>query len=166
MGLDCNIVLRKGATKDNASARFPRYIGLPCSGLFRSVEKVVGGIRYADFLARVCRVAAGCGCFAAFCVEALDGCGAGEYAAAFMAHDVDEKPGNGISIRRRHIRNGFAGNAAPVICFPGRSGKMFAERFSVFVEELSVGRFQPPREFRGTFLADVDLISLRVNLDK
>src|SRR5580704_863146 len=166
MNLERYIAVRKDVPKDNASARFLRYALMPSSGLLRSVEKIVGGIGNTDFLARVCRVAAGCGGFASFGVEALNAGGAGKYAAAFMTHDVDKKPGNGIGIRRRHIGNGFAGDTAAVICLPGWSGKMFTEGFAVFIEELGVGSFQPPREFRGTSLADVDLISLRVNLDK
>ena len=57
-------------------------------------------------------------------------------------------------------------DAAAVIRFPRRSGEMFAEGFAVFVEELGVGSFQRPRKFRGAFLADVDLIALRMNLKK
>ncbi len=43
---------------------------------------------------------------------------------------------------------------------------MPAERFAVFVEELGVGCFQPPDELRGTLLTDIDLIALRMNLEK
>src|ERR1700676_175647 len=134
MGFDRYFVLRKDGLKDNACAGFPRNSGTLGCGLFRCVEKVVGGIRSADFLAYVRGVAAGRGSFATFGVEALDGCGARENAGAFVAHDVDEKPGNGIGVRRRSISNGFAGDTAAVVRFPGWCGEMFAEGFAILVE--------------------------------
>src|SRR5271163_305790 len=99
MSLERYIVVRKDVPKDNASARFRRYRAMPRSELLRSVEKVVGGIRHANFLTGVYRIASGRGRLATFGVEALDGGGAGEDAAAVMAHDIDEKPGNGIGVR-------------------------------------------------------------------
>jgi len=74
-------------------------MGTPGGGLFPGVEKVVGGIGNADFLAAVRSVAAGRGRFAASGVEALDGGGAGEHAGTFVAHNVDQKPGNGVGVR-------------------------------------------------------------------
>src|SRR5208282_62862 len=106
MSIERYIAARKDVPKDNASAGFPCYLGTSCSVLLRGVEEVVGGIGDAYFLSGTHGVAAGCGRFAAFGVEALDGCGAGEHAAAFMAHDIDEKPGNGISVGRRHVGDG------------------------------------------------------------
>jgi hypothetical protein len=93
-------------------------------------------------------------CFAAFGVEALDGCDAGENAAAIVADDVDEKPWNGIGVRRRRIGNGFAG------------GEMFAEEFAILVEELGVGSLQRPSELRGVTLLGVHLVALRMELEK
>jgi hypothetical protein len=97
-------------------------------------EEVVGGVGDAEFLAGMCCVAAGGGGFATFGVEALDGGGAGEYAAAFMADDIDEEPGDGIGVRRRCIRNSFAGDAATVVGLPRGAGKMFAEGLAGGVE--------------------------------
>src|SRR5712692_1749851 len=135
-------------------------------GLFRGVEEVVSGVWHADFLANVRSVAAGRWCFATFGVEALDGCGAREHAATIVAEDVDEKPWNGISVRRRRIGNGFAGNTAAVTRFPGRSGEMFTEGFAILVEELGVGSLQGPSELRGVTPAGVDLVALRMDLEK
>src|SRR6267143_5589705 len=125
-------------------------------GSLRGVEEVVGGVWNAEFLAEVRSVAAGGRCFAPFGVETLDGCYAGQHAAAIVADDVDEKPRNRLSVGRRRVGNGFAGNTAAVVRFPGRSGKMFAEEFAILVEELGVGSFQRPGELRGVTLAGVD----------
>src|SRR5258706_10193196 len=130
--------------------------------LFRDVEQVVSGIRHADFLADVRSVAAGRWRFATFGVEALDSCGARKHAGAVVAQKVDEKPGNGIGVRRRRIGNGFASDAAAVVRFPGRSREMFAERFAILVEELGIGSFQRPRELCAVGLAGVDLGGLRI----
>jgi len=83
-----------------------------------------------------------------------------------MAKDRDEKPWNGIGVRRRRIGNGLAGDTAAVVRFPRRSGEMLAEQFAVFVEELGIGSLQRPSELRGVTLADVDLVALRVDLKK
>jgi hypothetical protein len=135
-------------------------------GLFRHVEEIVSRVRDADFLADVRSVASGRWCFATFGVEALDGCDAGENAAAIVADDVDEKPWNGIGVRRRRIGNGFAGDTAAVARFPGRSGEMFAEEFAILVEELGVGSLQRPSELRGVTLLGVHLAALRMELEK
>src|SRR5258708_17438544 len=143
-----------------------RYLKGKTEGSLRGVEDVVGGVWNAEFLAEVRSVAAGGRCFAPFGVETLDGCCAGEHAAAIVADDVDEKPRNRLSVGRRRVGNGFAGNTAAVVRFPGRSGEVFAEGFAVLVEELGVGSFQRPGELRGVTLAGVDLIALRVDLEK
>jgi hypothetical protein len=60
-----------------------------CRWLLWSVEQVISGVWHADLLADVGTVAVGRTRFAAFGVEALDGRGAREHAAAFVAYDVD-----------------------------------------------------------------------------
>src|SRR5712675_1338191 len=140
-----------------------RSLSRRAAGSLGGEEQIVGGVWRTDFLADVRSVAAGGGCFASFGVEALDGCGAGEHAAAFVGDDVDQEPGNGIWVGRRCVRDGFAGDTAAIAGFPRRPGEMFAEGLSVVVEELRVGGFQRPCELRGVGLADVDLITFRVN---
>ena len=97
-------------------------------------EEVVGGVGNAEFLAEVRSVAAGRRCLAPVGVEALDGGSARKDAAAIVADDVDQKPGNRISVGRGRIGNGFAGDTAAVVGFPGRSREMFAEGFAILVE--------------------------------
>src|SRR5229473_3767772 len=143
-----------------------RYLKGKTEGSLRGVEEVVGGVWNAEFLAEVRSVAAGGRCFAPFGVETLDGCYAGERAAAIVADDVDEKPRNRLSVGRRRVGNGFAGNTAAVVRFPGRSGEMFTEEFAILVEELGVGSLQGPSELRGVALAGVDLVALRMDLEK
>src|SRR5580704_6629103 len=164
MSLERYIVVRKDVPKDNATARFLCYSWMPRWELLRGVEKVVGGVRHTNLLAGVHGIASGRGRFATFGVEAPNGRGAREHAAALVAHDVNEKPGNRIRIWRGHIRDSFARNTASIFCFPGWPSKMFAEGFAVFVEELGVGSLQRPSELRGTLLTDIDLIALRMNL--
>ena len=43
---------------------------------------------------------------------------------------------------------------------------MFAERFTILVEKLSVRSLQRPGEFRSVTLAAVDLVALRMDLEK
>src|SRR5229473_1442394 len=143
-----------------------RYLKGKTEGSLRGVEEVVGGVWNAEFLAEVRSVAAGGRCFAPFGVETLDGCGAGQHAAAIVADDVDEKPRNRIGVRRRRIGNGFAGNTAAVVRFPGRSGEMFAEGLAILVEELGVGSLQRPSKLRAVSLAGVDLVALGMDLEK
>jgi hypothetical protein len=133
--------------------------------LLGRVEEVVSGVRDADFLADVRSVASGPWRFATFRVEALDGCGAREHPAAFMAEDMDEKPWNGIGVRRRRTGNRFAGNTAAVARFPGGSGRMFAEGFARLVEELGIWSPERPSELRGVTVAGVNLVALRVDLE-
>jgi len=66
--------------------------------LFWCVEEIVGRIPHADFPAGVRSVAAGRGCFATFCIKALNGRDAREQAVAVVTDDVDEQPGNGLGI--------------------------------------------------------------------
>src|SRR5580704_5866227 len=127
MGFDRYMVLRESVPKDNANACFLRNRGNLVEGSLRGVEEVVGGIRHAEFLADVRSVAAGRGRFAAFGVEPLDGCSAGEHTVAFVGDNVDEKPGNRIGVGRRSVGNGFAGDTAAVFRFPGGPGEMFTE---------------------------------------
>src|SRR5258708_9836721 len=143
-----------------------RYLKGKTEGSLRGVEEVVGGVWNAEFLAEVRSVAAGGRCFAPFGVQTLDGCYAGKHAAAIVADDVDEEPRNRLSVGRRRVGNGFAGNTAAVVRFPGRSGEMPAEEFAILVEELGVGSFQRPSEFPGVALAGVDLIALGMDLEK
>ncbi len=146
--------------------RFKRLRRKVKGGLFRRVQEVVSGVWDADFLADVRSVASGRWCLATFGVEALDGCDAGEHAAAIVTDDFDEKPGNGIGVRRRRIGNGFASNTAAVVCLPGGSGEMFTEGFAILVEELGVGGLQRPSELRGVTLAGIHLVALRMDLEK
>jgi hypothetical protein len=111
-------------------------------------------------------VATSGGGFATFGVEALNGGGAGEYASAVVADDVDEQPGNGVGIWRRNVGDGFTGDAAAVVGLPGGPGEMFAEGLAIFVEELSVGRFQLPEKRCGPFFTGVDLVALGVELEE
>src|ERR1700686_359742 len=135
-------------------------------GSLRGVEKVVGGVGDAEFLVCVGGIAAGGWRFAAAGVEALNGGGAGEHASTIVADDVDEKPGNGIGVRRWGVGDGFAGDAAAVVGLPSGAGEMFAEGLAIFVEELSVGSFQGPRELCGGAFAGVDLVALGMYLEK
>ena len=107
-------------------------------------------------------VAAGARCFATFSIEPLDGSDAGEDAVAIVANDLDEKPGNGFSIRRSNRDRGFAGNAAAVICLPGRSGEMLTEKLVFLVEELSVGSLQGSIELGRFTFTSVDLVAFGV----
>jgi hypothetical protein len=129
---------------------------------FWAVEKIVGGVGDADFLVDVVGVAAGGGGFATLGIETLDGSGAGESALAIVADDLDEQPGNGFGIRRRNRNGGFAGNAGAVICLPGRSGEMLAEKLVFLVEKLSVGSFQGPVELGRFTFTGVDLVAFGV----
>src|SRR5271154_6060184 len=86
----------------------------------RGVKEIIGGIWHAGFLAGVRGVTAGRWSFSAFRVDALDGRGTRKDAATFVANNVNEKPRNGI-VRRRHVGDSLAGDAAAVICFPRRS---------------------------------------------
>ena|ERR1700720_165499 len=147
-------------------AELSRILNGKTGGSLRGVEEVVGGVWNAEFLADVRSVATGRRCLTPFGVEALDGRYAGEHAAAIVADDVDEKPRNRIGVRRRRVGNGFAGYAAAIVRFPGRSGEMFAEVFAIVVEELGVGSLQRPGELRGVTLAGVDLVALGVDLEK
>src|SRR6267378_1756726 len=101
-----------------------RSLSRRAAGLLGGEEKIVGGVWCTHFLADVRSVAAGGGCFAAFGVEALDSCGAGEDAAAFVGDDVDQEPGNRIGVGRRCVGDGCAGHTAAIVGFPGRSGEM------------------------------------------
>ena len=132
--------------------------------LFRSEEEIVGGIGDAEFLTGMSRIATGRGSLSAFRVQALDGRDTGEYALSAMVHDGHQQPGNRIRVRRRCICGCLALDAATITSFPGRPGELLAERFPVFVEELRIGSLQRPGKLGSTFLADVDLITLGVDV--
>src|SRR5713101_8449858 len=169
--LICEVSWRVWGTRGRAEAlgglaEQSAILNRKTEGSLLGVEKVVGGVWNAELLAEVRSVAARRRCFAPFGIETLDGCGAGQHAAAIVADDVDEKPRNRISVRRRRIGNGFAGNTAAVVRFPGRSGEMFAEGLAILVEELGVGSLQRPSELRCVALAGVDLVALGMDLEK
>jgi hypothetical protein len=48
----------------------------------------------------------------------------------------------------------------------GRASEMFTEGFAILVEELGVGSLQRPSELPGVTLAGVDLVALRMDLEK
>jgi hypothetical protein len=131
--------------------------------LFCAVEKIVGGICDADFLAGVGGVATGGWGFAAFGVEALDVIGAIEDAFAIVGDYVDQEPGDGVRIGRWDVRGGFAYYFAAIAGFPGRAGVVLAEEGAVF-EELGVGGFEGPSGRSGVGFADVDLIAFALQL--
>lgn len=66
--------------------------------LFRGEEQIVGGIGHTHFLGSMRFIAAGCGRFAAFGVEALDGRDTRENAFASAADNRDKQPGNGTHV--------------------------------------------------------------------
>src|ERR1700722_10769763 len=80
------------------------------TGLLGRVKQVVGGIRNTNFLASVRGIAADGRGFAALGVYPLNGRGSGQHAVSFVAYDMDQQPGNCISVGRRDIGDGFAGN--------------------------------------------------------
>jgi len=134
--------------------------------LFWRIEKIIRRVRHAGFLASVGRVAPRSRRFAALGVQALNLGHTREYAVALVAHHLDQQPRYAIRIGRRNSGNGLALHAAAVAGFPRRSDGMLAKRLAILLEELCVGSLQCPGEFRGTFLADVHLVALRVDLEK
>jgi hypothetical protein len=66
--------------------------------LFWAVKEIVGGIRDADFLIDMIRIAAGGRGFAAFGMKPLNSGGARKDASAIVADDLDKQPGNGFSV--------------------------------------------------------------------
>ena len=105
----------------------------------------------------------GGGGFTAFGVDALDAGGARENAVAFVADHVDKQPWDGVGIGRRSIGDGFAGDAAAIVRFPGGAGEMLAEWFAILIKELGIGGFQDPVELCDAFLTGIDLITLGVD---
>jgi hypothetical protein len=130
------------------------------------IEEVIGGVGGPGFLSSVDRITAGGRGFAALGVDALDGSGLGEDSVAFVAHDFEKEPGDGVGVGRRGLVDGLGSDTAAVVGFPGWSGKMFAERFVVLTEELGVWILQGPSELRNTFFADINLIALGVKREE
>ena len=112
------------------------------------------------------RIATRGGGFAAFRVDALDRGEVRHLAVAFVTYNRDEKPSDGIRVGRRDISHGFADYPAAIVCRPRGAGKMFAEGFAGFIEELGVGSFYRPGELRAVIFAHVDLIALGVELEE
>src|SRR5437879_5221493 len=96
----------------------------------------------AEFLTGVRSVTAGSGGLASLGVEPLDSCDLGEHAGARVVDDVDEKPRNRIRGGRSCTGSGFSRDAATIVCFPGRSSEVLAEKLAAVVEELSLRGLQ------------------------
>jgi hypothetical protein len=131
--------------------------------LFGRVEKIVGGVGDAHFVAGSSGIAAGIRGFAAIGVDALNGSSAGKNAgAALMADHMKEQPRNRVGLGRGRAGYSFTDHAAAIVGSPGGPTEMLAEGFSVFSEELRVGLLERPAKTRDSFLAGVDLIALGV----
>ena len=148
----------------STSMVWPNLMGSPY--LFCGIEEVISGVGGPGFLSSVDRITAGGRGFAALCVDTLDGSGLGEDSIAFVAHDFEKEPGDGVGFGRRGLVDGLGIDTAAVVGFPGWSGKMFAERFVVLIEELGVRILQGPSELRNTFFADINLIALGVKREE
>ena len=85
---------------DSEDVRNPRPARRKAKGqLFLAEKEAVSGVGHSDFLSNVRSVAAGSWRLSTFGVQALDAGGRREHAAAVVADDIDEKPGNGIGVR-------------------------------------------------------------------
>ena len=81
--------------------------------LFCGIEEVISGVGGPGFLSSVDRITAGGRGFAALGVDALDGSGLGEDSVAFVAHDFEKEPGDGVGFGRRGLVDGLASTRLP-----------------------------------------------------